>query len=138
MTSAEGRGKAYGDDTGTQYRVDLDQMVQVNLASKFPRKILRREETIEAPKNSVRKPLPTGAVTQMDVHDTTKAHVLDEDIPPFPVDLVDQRTGELKEPLLRAQVGQLIQIQCKRVSLKVLLSLHWYYISVFSSASQIL
>ena len=30
------------------------------------------------------------------------------------MDLVDQQTGELKEPLLRAKVGQLIQIQCKR------------------------
>ena len=129
VISTQGRGKAYGDNSGTKFYVDLEKMVQVNLTSGFERKVFRREVDLE------KKPLST---TRMDIHDSKKAHILDDDIPPFPADLVDQRTGDLKEPILRAQLGQLIQIQRKRVSLKVLLSLHWYYISVFSSASQIL
>jgi hypothetical protein len=80
-------------------------MVQVNLTSGFERKVFRREVDLE------KKPLST---TRMDIHDSKKAHILDDDIPPFPADLVDQRTGDLKEPILRAQLGQLIQIQCKR------------------------
>ena len=129
VISTKGRGKAYGDNSGTKFYVDLEKMVQVNLTSGFERKVFRREVDLE------KKPLST---TRMDIHDSKKAHILDDDIPPFPADLVDQRTGDLKEPILRAQLGQLIQIQRKRVSLKVLLSLHWYYISVFSFASQIL
>jgi len=43
-----------------------------------------------------------------------QVNIDDEDIPAFPAEFVDQRTGELKEPLLRLRLGQLIQVQKQR------------------------
>ena len=103
--------------------VDLDKMEQTNLRSNYSRKIFRREEASKVPIDTAKSnDKPAAASTRMDLHDTTEVHLMDDDVPPFPADLIHQsgdpaglfKAGDLKEPLLRARVGQLIQIQCKR------------------------
>ena len=56
---------------------------------------------------------PRFLTTQLSLDDADSAG-LHADIPKFPKDLVDQRTGDMKEPLLRARAGQLIQVQAVR------------------------
>ena len=101
--------------------VDLDKMEQTNLRTNYSRKIFRREEASKVPIDTAKSnDKPAAASTRMDLHDTTEVHLMDDDVPPFPADLIHQfdaglfAAGDLKEPLLRARVGQLIQIQCKR------------------------
>ncbi len=102
-------------------------MKQINARTGYERDVLRVKVAMPAKASTSSSPEGGGATaggatavrTRMDIDDGAgtagaAATLLDEDIPPFPVDLVDQQTGELKEPLLRAKVGQLIQIQCKR------------------------
>ena len=90
VISTKGRGKAYGDNSGTKFYVDLEKMVQVNLTSGFERKVFRREVDLE-------KNLST---TRMDIHDSKKPTSWTT-TSPFPADLVDQRTGDLKELFYR-------------------------------------
>ena len=127
------RGKAFASDTGTSYSINLDRMVQINARTGFERAVMRHVEQMQAPAGGTKTTqAPPGdnqaktnmqKQTQQQQDDDQDAQVMDEDIPPFPADLVDARTGKLKEPLLRAKVGQLIQIQCKRVSQEVSLDI---------------
>lgn len=76
----------------------------------------RYEEDYESARYSPSSPAPSSPrlfTTQMSVDGEDHQGMVGE-IPKFPTDLVDQRTGELKEPLLRATIGQLIQIQAQR------------------------
>ena len=104
VTSAQDRNKAFASETGTAYRIDLDRMVQINCRTGFERDVLRRIEN----KNAVVTAKSTGKKTE------DEDQLMDEDVPPFPADLIDQKTGSLKEPLLHARCGQLIQVQSRR------------------------
>ena len=116
VTSSSNRGKAVASETGTVYRVDLDEMVQINARSGFKREVQRLVEKRVGVGSDTKDALNSkDSYTKMSLNDTDdQQQAADDDIPAFPQDLVDEKTGELKEPLLRARKGQLIQIQSKR------------------------
>lgn len=111
------RGKAFAGDTGSVYSIDLDRMVQVNSKTGYERNILRRVEQMTASNEDSSRSAgrKSHGSTGLDLSDgDNQTDIMDEDIPAFPADLIDPQTGELKEPLLQAKKGQLIQLQCKR------------------------
>ena len=112
VTSAQDRqGKAFASDSGTAYKIDLDRMVQMNSRTGYERDVMRNVRHL--PSGAATKPKKGGdGSTEMDYSDD-HGQLVDDDIPPFPEDLIDSK-GVLKEPLLRACVGQLVQVQCKR------------------------
>ena len=126
----DGRIVGQGGDNGCLYMVDVQRLVQINAKTKYERQCLRVEKKVEinlgdstpqVPNNEKEKTIdlvdissftnrdgPGTAVT-LNADKLDAREITDEDMPPFPFDLI-----EAEEHVLLIQKGQLIQIQKKR------------------------